>query len=351
MNYKFLNINIVSTILPCKGFYENFQNLYDTDIPDDVYYAPGYSSFAYKYRGKWVAGPVPTTSHPERQSSAFAYLCYYNESATPKGNFFDRTGGSSYLWSTNKSLIGRAGQLPALFMKLNDGEYMPIPPVSGRIRIIVRNGFISMNHWYWNNRVRVQKTCRWLLFKELTLSVTDRYGNDINEDNITVESGVEVRETINAQAKEECEINTRVGTLAQPSPAAIGQFFNLNGQAVNSFTRNGKTGRLENLLINTIRANYTSRKNVLSGTVEMLSGFNIFSEKNTEGKFLLVSDVQRPMEHTSDIKMVEFYGDSIPVLSVSYDGLICQLDLDAPPPPPPTYTYTIVYTLYVCQSD
>ena len=44
---------------------------------------------------------------------------------------------------------------------------------------------------------------------------------------------------------------------------------------------------------------------MLSGTVTLLDAFGILGDNNTEGKFLLASDVQDLAENTSQIKMVE----------------------------------------------
>jgi hypothetical protein len=305
--------------------------------------------------GDWVQGAHPVINGVSEQGvrdTVHSYLCFYKSMT---GN----EGGASVLWTGNKPMRGdmsdaEASYMPTVFRKFNDGEYIKFPPVSGRLRIRVVRGFELLTPiprfytkiWYM---LALQTINRWMLFKDLSVSVVDRYGNDMGDDeDENGDSDNEVREVINAAAKEECSIDTRVGTLASVKAAALGQFFDLQRNIIMKFKRGGEADRLEKLLINTVKANYGSRKNILSGTVELITEFCILSEKNTAGKFLPVSDVQHPIKDTSEIKMIEFVKDHPPVCSVTYDDYMCQINLI---PPGASHTYAINYDLYACQTN
>jgi hypothetical protein len=303
--------------------------------------------------GKWVAGAHPVINGASEQGvrdTVRSYLCFYK-------NITSEDGGASLLWASNKPMRGSMAYygdigMPAIFNKFNDGEFIKFPPTSGRLRIRVVRGFellITGSTWPLTKvdyMLLLQSVNRWLLFKDLSVSVVDRYGRDKDNDNEEDGENTDVRETINAAAKEECQIDTRVGTLAMSSPTALGQLFDLNRQIIKQFKRAGEISRLEKLLVNTIKANYSSRTNILSGTAELLPDFRILSEQNTAGKFLLIGDVQRPHEDTSEIKIVRFMQDTPPVYSVDYNNYVCQMELPAPP-----HIYTIGYDLNICQTD
>ncbi|MDR3226607.1 MAG: hypothetical protein LBT56_02925 [Prevotellaceae bacterium] len=329
---------------------ENWDDFWEDQANGNSGYAPWEKhKDHYEKKGKWVAGANPPFSG---ESSIHSFFCYYNQNATQRNNWYDRQGNEAAVWGTNKNLIAVSGELPATMLKMNDGEYLPMPPVSGKIRVRVVRGIRAINHWYINDRTgNLIVANHWLMYKNLTISIVDQYGNDIDENTDSEnKNGTETRETINAAAKEECSIDTRVGTLEKTSPSALGQLYDLQRQVVSQFKRANETNRLELLLVNTIKANYNTRKNVISGTAKAISDFGILSEKNTAGKFLLASDVQHPYEDTSEIRMIEFAPDKYPTLSISYDYAVCQQQEDTPPPPP-THVYTLGYDLYKCQTN
>jgi hypothetical protein len=68
--------------------------------------------------------------------------------------------------------------------------------------------------------------------------------------------------------------------------------------------------RLEKLLIGSVYSQYASRKTTLSGTVRLLDTMNVLTDASTEGKFVLLSEVQDLQQETSEITMAEFSADN-----------------------------------------
>ena len=125
---------------------------------------------------------------------------------------------------------------------------------------------------------------------------------------------------MNREAKEELTIDTVVGTLDRPSPAALGQIFQTSDKSVvNVFSRGGLKNRLENLLIGTVYANYASKHVVLSGSVSLLPSFGIYADANEAGTFLLLSEVQKLREDVSEIKMAQFESDHYEGIEYDYE--------------------------------
>ena len=220
-----------------------------------------------------------------------AYLAYYN--------FTNRKGDTGLGgWQTNKQIIGyyRSG-LPSLYEKMPDGEFIKLPIVPGYLELKVGTGVVT---WDYQREVKpIYDVTRWVMYKNPTIEITDKYGNDVNPQDI------EHSAWLNVDAKEELKLDTVVGTLDNPLPSALGQIFQTTDKSViSSFYRAGYTDRLERLLIGTIYSNYASRHNVLSGTCNLLSDFGIYTDNNEPGKYILLSEVQNPLMDESNIKMV-----------------------------------------------
>lgn len=244
-------------------------------------------------RYKWMAGDTDFTQ---------CWLCYYN------GNRKSESGLGG--WQTNKPIIGyyRGEKLPVNFDKLGTGEYIPLPPVPGYLEVQVGVGVDCYDYdseTEWKLRTDLYPYVKWMLYKDLKVELVDKYGKMIDAQDI------EISAWVNRSAKEELNIDTKLGTLDKASPTALGQYFSTaNCAALSRFRRAGMTDRLEKLLCGTIYSNYAGRNAVLSGTVDVLHKFGTYSEANETGVFVLASETQNLRNDTSEITLTRFGADN-----------------------------------------
>lgn len=230
-----------------------------------------------------------------------AWMCWY------KGNRQNESGLGG--WEGNKQVIGyyRKG-LPASFDKMDKGEYVDMPPVSGWLELQVGTGVPAYDYKSksdWQIKPELYRQCRWLLYKNPALDLTDRYGKKVASEDVVHSAW------LNPDAKEGLEIDTVLGTLRQSSPTALGQFFRSSDKSVlGQFFRGGSSDLLERLLIGTVYSNYADRHSVLSGTVRLLPSFGIYTDTHEPGKYLLLAETQRLRDDESEIKMVQFNNDN-----------------------------------------
>ena len=225
-----------------------------------------------------------------------AWLCWY------QGNRKNESGLGG--WQQNKQIIGyyRDG-LPALFDKRGTGELINLPPVGGYLEMQVGTG-IPIYDYGKEIKPANYDQCRWMLLKEPKVEFVEKTGNSISSKDI------ELTAWLNRDAKESLEIDTVLGTMSDPSPAALGQLFDTSDYSVrNSFYRAGTTDLLEKLLIGTVYTQYSTPHKVLSGTTVLLPSFTTYTDANEPGVYLLLSETQNLREEQSQIKMVQFEED------------------------------------------
>lgn len=230
-----------------------------------------------------------------------AWLCWY------QGNRKNESGLGG--WQSNKQIIGycRNKELPFLFAKMDQGEYIDMPDKPGYLELQIGVGVLSYDYGKhdWVLRADINKYVRWVLYKEPTITIVDKNGKSLDKED------VEYTAWINRSAKEELKVETILGTLKEASPAALGQLFLTSDKSVkNSFYRAGITDQLERLLIGTIYSNYATRHNTLSGTTALLPSFGIYTDTNEPGKYILLSEAQHLKEDESEILMVQFDADN-----------------------------------------
>lgn len=242
---------------------------------------------------RWVAG---------EGTWGDAWMCWY------QGNRKNETGLGG--WQKNKQIIGyyRGDKLPVLFDKMDPAEYVDMPDKPGYLELQIGTGVPCYDYGDKNNwqlRDDIYPITRWVLYKDPTIVIVDKNGKQISAED------VEHNAWINRSAKEELGIDTILGTLKDPSPAALGQFFLTSDKSVkNTFYRAGVTDQLERLLIGTAYSNYAKRHNTLSGTADLLPSFAIYTDANEPGKYILLSEIQKLSSDESEILMAEFDADN-----------------------------------------
>ncbi|MCD8271052.1 MAG: hypothetical protein LUD46_23310 [Parabacteroides sp.] len=252
------------------------------------------NSFAHTSSNcKWVAG---------EGSWGDAWLCWY------QGNRKNETGLGG--WQMNKQIIGyyRGDKLPLLFDKMDQAEYIDMPDKPGYLELQIGVGVPCYDYGDKNNpelRLDIYERVRWVLYKDPTISIVDKFSNSLDTNDI------EHSAWINRSAKEELKIDTILGTLKDPSPAAQGQLFLTSDKSVkNSFYRAGVTDLLERLLIGTAYSNYSTRHNTLSGTTTLLPSFGTYTDTNEPGKYILLGETQHLSEDESEIVTAQFDADN-----------------------------------------
>lgn len=227
----------------------------------------------------------------------YSFAAYYQKDTSSRKK---DTGWGG--WQTNRPIIGYyRKRLPSVFDKMFDGEYIPMPPVSGwlelRVGCALRSfDYKSENTWQttqdWND-------IHWNLLKRATINVVDKYGLEMDETDVVMRSYVE------RDAEESLSIDTIIGTLETSHPTARGQIFASNGATITRFERAGVTDRLERLLLGTVYSQYHGRKRMLSGTARLLRDFSLLSDAAEPGKYLVIEETQDLGKDQSEVKMVE----------------------------------------------
>lgn len=229
------------------------------------------------------------------------FLCWY------QGNRKNESGIGG--WQTNKQIIGYyRGDLPALFDKRGTGELINLPPVSGYLEMQVGTGIIAYDYGR-EIKDSVYTQCRWFLYKDPKIEFVEKTGNTI------ATKDIEYSAWLNKDAEEGIKIETKLGTMPNPSQAALGQLYDTSSKTIrNNYYRAGVTDYLEKLLIGTVYSQYATPNIVLSGTAEIIGSFGTCKDKNETGNYIILSEMQDLRMDQSNIKMVQFKGDD-------YDGI------------------------------
>ena len=236
-----------------------------------------------------------------------AWLCYYDGGL----------GGESVLdgWATNKKIIGGGsagnfGTLTEQEKRRNNGEYIPLPPEGGYLRIEILAGVMLHNKFHTPLYPNVfedtyERAHGWVAYKNLKVRYVPKYGSDDDYK----QTDFEVSGYINKLAREELSIDTIIGT-AGDTVMARGDIRDSAGVRLTEFSRGGYKNRLEQLLIGTAYSQYANRKNVLSGTVEAPQTFGVLSDATIDGKYMVVSEVMNVEDATSEIRAIEVVADN-----------------------------------------
>lgn len=276
-------------------------------IPVMLYLKDAHGNILYHFENR---GVMESNSYEHGAASKWVkgegkwgdmFLSYYD-----KGNRKSASGFGG--WKKNRMSIGyyRAG-LPKRWNVMEDGEFIDLPPVGGFLELQVGSGVHQFD--YKREQKNIFALARWLLYKNPTVTLVKKNGTQLSPEDI------EDSAWINKSANEELKIDTIIGTLGEECiPSARGLIFGENYEAYNEFSRAGTSGRLEHLLIGTIYSQYAQRHNTLSGTAELITAWGALRDGSSDGKFIILSEVQNLVQDISLVKMSEFVADC-------YDGI------------------------------
>jgi len=202
-------------------------------------------------------------------------------------------------WARNKKAIGQSyDAIPESWQQMEDGEYAPLPPVGGYLEMEVYSGaYICGKNGQYTD---ILQKIRWVAYKDASITLVRKNGLPVD-----MEDQEDIAH-INSLAFEKCSIDTIIGTLDPKISSVSGRGIIFSASMIHEqFTRAGITDRLEKLLLGTIYSQYAQRHTKLSGTVTLLSGFGTYSDAASEGKYILISDMQDLHADESNMCIVE----------------------------------------------
>ena len=253
--------------------------------------------------GKWVL-------YAGNEREKYGYLAYYDA--------VDREGkGGVGGFVTNRPAINpHTEKLTSYLERAENGQIISYPNMGGKggeLWLEVCNGWVAKdgNKEFaekMNDRLKtIYSTLQWIAVKMPNLEVR----NDVNFDSSLNTDDVEYRGKLNADAREDIEIETICGTSEKGVPTALGAYYDKDGRQIRQIERGGRVATVEELLIGTLYSQYAERHVKLSGECVLLDGgLTAYTERNQGGKkFTCVEDVQDVRMETSEAVYVELSGD------------------------------------------
>ena len=242
----------------------------------------------------------------------WGYLAYY--STEDRGEKSGVVG-----WQKNRPAINpHTGRLTSSLANAEDGQYIPYPKFGtggGKLWVEVHSGWVLSDgggnlvvenifdsYGLWKDKYN------WVLCQlpEVEILNSLQFENAINTDD------VEYSGEINAEAKEDIELDTICGSSKDGVPTARGAYFSTaSGNQITELSRAGRTSQIEDLLIGTLFSQFGQRRTKLSGEMKIASGtLGTYTEANQEGKkFMLTADIQDVITDTSDATLCELRPD------------------------------------------
>lgn len=248
-------------------------------------------------------------------------------------------------WATNRQSIGYYREkIPKYISVLDGGEYIPLPPVSGRLRLTVCSGIHQFDYgrevkediytyrqeWVQTGgnpgqghyETKVGGILRWLAYRNARVTLVNDNGTEVSMDDI------EYRAEVNAAACDPIDIDTVCGSYGSDMPTARGIYRLRDGQIVDLIKRAGRVGPPEHLLLGTLCSQYADGKVTLSGDtvlepVDVTAAVPLYTDPHmvdlikSEGGgvysrpkvFMMLGEVQRVREAVSELTVTELRPD------------------------------------------
>jgi hypothetical protein len=225
------------------------------------------------------------------------WLAYYD--------YKDRKGKTGVGgWARNKKAIGQSyDEIPETWQQMQDGEYVELPMVGGYLEMAVYSGaYICGKNGQYTD---ILQYIRWVAYKDASITLVRKNGLPVE-----MEDQEDIAH-INDLAFEKRSVETIIGTLSPKVQSVTGRGLIFSALSIHEkFTRAGVQDRLEKLLLGTIYSQYAQRYTKLSGMVTLLSGFGTYTDAHSEGKYIIISDMQDLHADESNVCIVEFGQDN-----------------------------------------
>lgn len=258
--------------------------------------------------GRWMECTGMSSENP----TLWGYLSYYDVQ--------DRKERSGVLgWKKNRPGINpHFKKLSTALAEAGTGQFIPYPDYGDRggtlqIEVLQKGWMLSDGGKNLSNTKVIDpynlwNKLSWLMMKlpEVEINNNVQFGEKINTDD------VEYNATINADAKDDIEIDTMCGTSRKGAETARGAYFATEqGNMIRELTRADRTTQAEELLIGTLYSQFAERRTKLSGTLAMLThNVSLYTEQCQPGKrFICLSDAQNLIAAESEAEIVELRPD------------------------------------------
>ena len=202
-------------------------------------------------------------------------------------------------WVGNRIALSKEMEINGtLYRVRDDGEYLPLPPVAGRLRLTIGSGVFPFPLRTDHLLSPCYYQMAWQLYRnpEITIVKANRRDDGINTDTVYE------RESLYRYADHLSE-TMQAGTWRKGiAPSARGLFFNAIGNVWEKFIKNGSLRTLEQHRLRCLEDQTFNAQPVLSGTAELDIQFCAKREGSTPGTFLVTAlrqDLHQDLEHVT----------------------------------------------------
>lgn len=267
---------------------------YNADVAKDEY---NWHHDIISTRGMWVEGAP---------SYGDAYLEWYDPDDVGGGKAMNGTGAK-----TNRQCVGTTALTPRPSIRKREGQYIAPLPVAGSLTVSFYPGLYMMylrDSSSWLFYAYGNSSPRWQLMKNIELSVVkNTLSEEENED-------MEHTGVANADAREDCEIDTIVGVTDKLG--ARGTILDMDSgtpAGKGDFSRAGRVECPEQLLIGTLFSQYGERRSTLTGDVHAdFLGLAPYTDaaQDDSVRFLIRGESLRVREESSDATFEQIRQDN-----------------------------------------
>lgn len=264
--------------------------------------------------GSWAKYDATKDDKP----NVWGWLCYYDPNDRKEGS------GVAQGWKKNRPAINpHTAQMASILESADDGQYIPYPTQGGgelwiEVRLdgwMISDGSVNLSSTqiidtyglFYGDQIRSPKV-NWILCKLPEIEIV----NNVQFDTAINTDDVEYSAQINANAKDDIEIDTVCGTKIGGVPTARGAYFNAStGKQITELYRAGRKAPAEQLLIGTLYSQFAERRTKLSGEIELHPDPLVtYTEQNQYGKkFILTGETQDCIADTTQATIIELRPD------------------------------------------
>lgn len=264
--------------------------------------------------GSWAKYDATKDDKP----NVWGWLCYYDPNDRKEGS------GVAQGWKKNRPAINpHTAQMASILENADDGQYIPYPNMGGgelwiEVRLdgwMISDGGVNLSSTdiidtyglFYGDTMRSPKV-NWILCKLPEIEIV----NNVQFDAAINTDDVEYSAQINANAKDDIEIDTVCGTKVGGVPTARGAYFNAStGKQITELYRAGRKAPAEQLLIGTLYSQFAERRTKLSGEIELHPDPLVtYTEQNQYGKkFILTGETQDCIADTTQATIIELRPD------------------------------------------
>lgn len=223
-------------------------------------------------------------------------------------------------WVTNRQTIGcDRRKLPGVYKKRKGGEYVPLPPIPGKLRLTISNGLVAIDGNIQTMLNNFDRFIQWQLYRDPKVTVvrSNMINDEISKDDFKEQDAINFcAETLSEGEK--------VGSYRKGvAPCARGLLSDVYGLVWSKFVKNRALRTLEEHRMRSLQDQTSLVQPELSGTAELNPEFCTHSEASTGGVFLVTALRQDPASATEHVTMVRIAGIGGFVYEFSWSDPIC----------------------------